>query len=74
MPLLQHPDASTTPGISTLKKYEGKLKPREEQTLYSTLELPPNSFSGGVVVGGVWGGVTICRMLALQKEIGLGKG
>lgn len=70
MPLLQHPDASSTPGISTLKKYEDKLKPREEQNVYSTLELPPNSFSEGS--GG--GEDTICRMLALQKEIGLGKG
>lgn len=66
----RHPDASTTPGISTPKKYEDKLKPREEQNVYSTLELPPNSFSGGERCGED----TICRMLALQKEIGFGKG
>lgn len=46
-------------------KYGRKLKPWGEQNIYVALELPPNSFSGGN---------TICRMLALQKEIGLGRG
>lgn len=48
-------------------KYDHELKPWGEQNIYATLELPPNSFSGG-------GGNTICRMLALQKEIGVGRG
>lgn len=59
-PWCQNYPACQRPG-----KYDLKLKPWGDQNIYGTLVLSPNSFSGGN---------TICRMLALQKEIGLGRG
>lgn len=66
MPLLVLPDTKTTPRVSIQQNMTTNWNHGGNKIYMLPLNFPQIHFQGG--------GNTICRMLALQKEIGVGRG